>query len=428
MASSRPLDDNATAYVHAGVTPDPTTGALLMPIYQSTTYVQESVERYLEKGYSYSRSGNPTVRALEKRLHALEGGADAVCFTTGMAATVAVLTTFLSAGDHCIMPICLYGGTFRAGNEYLTRFGVKFDFVDMRDPKNVENAINSNTKLIFCETPANPTLHLTDLEAVDMIIAKTEVDRIRSSKSSSEGAPPDEDLLQSLVGGKREKARSILFVVDSTFATPCMLRPLEYGADVILHSTTKYFDGHNITTGGVAISRFPDQNSKIAYTRNICGSIMDPQVAYYTLNSCITLPLRFRRQSDTAKAIADYLQQHAKVERVLYPGLDSHPQRELALKYHRGDINGGVLGFDVKGGIEAGVKLMNSIGYPFSLCENLGSAQSLITCPAVFTHAQMTKEQRLAIGVTDGYIRLSIGLENPEDLIEALDKALKQLQ
>lgn len=255
------------------------------------------------------------------------------------------------------MPICLYGGTYRAANEYLTRFGVEFDFVDARDPKNVENAIKRNTKLIFCETPANPTLHLTDLEAVDMIIAKAEVDRIHSSKSASEEAISDEDLLQSLVGGKREKARSILFVVDSTFATPCILRPFEYGADVVLHSTTKYFDGHNITTGGVAISRFPEQNSKVAYTRNICGSIMDPQVAYYTLNSCITLPLRLRRQSETAKAIADYLQGHPKVERVLYPGLDSHPQRELALKYHRGDINGGVLGFDVKGGIEAGEPL-----------------------------------------------------------------------
>lgn len=423
-----PAGDNMTSYVHAGVTPDPVTGAIGEPIYYSTTFVQQSVENYLRKGYSYSRSGNPTVRALEKRLGTLEGGADAACFGTGMAATVAVLTTYLNSGDHCVMPTCLYGGTYRAANDYLTRFGIKFDFVDFRDPKNVESAIKPNTKVVFCETPANPTLFLSDLEAIDLIIASTDVQRIRSGTSASIDAHSDEELMGSLSGGKRTKERSILYVVDSTFATPCMLHPFEYGADVIIHSTTKYFDGHNVTTGGVAITRFADQTTKIAYTRNICGSIMDPQTAFYNLNSTMTLPLRFKRQCETAKAVAQYLQDHPKVERVLYPGLDSHPQRKLALKYHRGDLNGGVLGFDVKGGIQAGVKLMNSIGYPFSLCENLGSAQSLITCPAVFTHAQMSAEQRRAIGVTDGYIRLSIGFESAEDLIAALDRALKELK
>ncbi|OEH77953.1 uncharacterized protein LOC34617715 [Cyclospora cayetanensis] len=422
------FEDPGTLYAHSGVDPDPVTGAIAVPIYQSTTYVQESVQKYLNKGYSYSRSGNPTVRALEKRLCAVEGGADASCFSTGMAASLAVLTTFLSAGDHCVMPICLYGGTYRAANEYLRRFGVVFDFVDFRDPNKVAKALKKNTKVVFCETPANPTLHLTDLEAIDTIIAKAEVERLFSGKMESREAGSAEELLRSLVGGKRESQRSILFVVDSTFATPIMLRPFEYGADIVVHSATKYFDGHNITTGGCAISRFADHNTRIAYTRNICGSIMDPQTAFYTLNSSMTLPLRFKRQSETAKAVAEFLQQHPKVERVLYPGLDSHPQRSLAIKYHREDNNGGVLGFDVKGGIENGIKLMNSIGFPFSLCENLGSAQSLITCPAVFTHAQLTKEQRLAIGVTDGYIRLSIGFESAKDLIAALEKALNELE
>ncbi|CDI87896.1 cystathionine beta-lyase, putative [Eimeria praecox] len=432
MEYSSSSEDQMTNYVHAGVTPDPLTGAIHKPIYQSTTYVQDSVEQYLQKGYSYSRSGNPTVRALEERMKAIERGADAACFTTGMAATITVLTAFLSAGDHCIMPICLYGGSYRAANEYVRRFGVEFDFVDFREPAQVENAFKHNTKMVFAETPANPTLHLTDLEAIDMIIAKKELERINNNEKAEALSPDaelsDEQLLKTISGGKREKERSVLFVVDSTFATPHVLHPFEYGADVILHSTTKYFDGHNVTTGGAAISRFSNHHDKIAYTRNICGSIMDPQTAFYTLNSSMTLPLRVQRQSETAKTIAQFLEEHPKVERVLYPGLDSHPQRALAKKYHRNDVNGAVVGFDVKGGIEAGKKLMNTIGKPFSLCENLGSAQSLITCPAVFTHAQLTKEQRLAIGVTDGYIRLSIGLESPQDLIEALDKALKDLQ
>lgn len=274
-----------------------------------------------------------------------------------------VLTAFLSAGDHCIMPICLYGGSYRAANEYVRRFGVDFDFVDFREPAQVERAFKPNTKMVFAETPANPTLHLTDLQAIDMIIAKKELDKLRN-KEKAEGSTAsvdatatnnsDEELLKTLSGGKREKERSVLFVVDSTFATPHVLHPFEHGADVVLHSTTKYFDGHNITTGGAAISRFLNVHDKIAYTRNICGSIMDPQTAFYTLNSSMTLPLRVQRQSETAKIIAQFLEKHPKVERVLYPGLDSHPQRELAKKYHRNDVNGAVIGFDVKGGIEAG--------------------------------------------------------------------------
>ena len=258
------------------------------------------------------------------------------------------------------MPICLYGGTYRAANEYLQRFGVEFDFVDFRNPANVANVLKENTKLVFCETPANPTLHLTDLEAIDSIIAKAELERLRSGKSEAEQAVSEQDILKSISGGRRQKERSILFVVDSTFATPLALQPFEYGADVVLHSTTKYFDGHNVTTGGCVICRFASQNRKIAYTRNICGSIMDPQTAFYTLNFSMTLPMRFKRQSDTAKAVAVFLENHPKVERVLYAGLDSHPQRELALKYHRNDNNGGVLGFDVKGGIEAGEQMSES--------------------------------------------------------------------
>lgn len=259
-----------------------------------------------------------------------------------------VLTTYLSAGDHCIMPICLYGGTYRAANEYLRRFGVEFDFVDFREASNVARALRANTKLVFAETPANPTLHLTDLDLVDEILAEEEVRR-----AGLEGAAAAA-LLQAVSGKLRQRERAILFVVDSTFATPFILHPLAHGADVVLHSTTKFLDGHNATTGGCAVARLPAQAQRIAYTRNICGSIMDPQTAFYTLSFAMTLPLRLQRQSRTALQLARFLEQHPRVQRVLYPGLDSHPQRALAQKYHRHGLHGAVLGFDVKGGIQAG--------------------------------------------------------------------------
>ncbi|CDJ70052.1 cystathionine beta-lyase, putative [Eimeria necatrix] len=421
VESSAAPEANSTAFVHAGVAPDPLTGAICKPIYFSTTFVQPSVEEYLQKGFSYSRSANPTVSALEERMRAIEGGAQAVCFSSGMAATVAVLTTFLSAGDHCVMPQCVYGGSFRAANEYLRRFGVEFDFVDFREVAAVEAALRQNTKLVFAETPANPTLQLTDLAAIDLLLAREEVRRAGLQGAAAAA------LLLAAAGPQRQQQRQVLLVVDSTFATPLLLQPLALGADVVLHSTTKFIDGHNVTTGGCAVARQQQLAQQIAHTRNVCGSIMDPQTAAYQLSFAATLPLRLLQQSSTALLLASFLEKKSQVRKVLYPGLDSHPQRALARKYHRGGLHGAVLGFELNGGVQAGMKLMNTIGYPFSLCENLGSVQSLITCPAVFTHAQLTKEQQQAIGLSEGYVRLSVGLESPQDLISALDKALQGL-
>lgn len=376
-----------TRQVHAGVEPDPLTGAILTPIYQTTTYVQESVDRYMAKGYSYSRSANPTVRALENKLTDLEGGSDCICFGTGMAAINGLFLAFLNAGDHAIVSDIVYGGTYRLSTKIFSRFGVAFSFVDTSDTESLRKAIRSNTKLILTETPANPTLKLTDLRAVSELA----------------------------------RERGIPHVVDNTFLTPYYQRPLELGADMVVHSTTKYFDGHNATVGGAVIVSNETQANAVRFIMNATGMIMSPQVAWLTLQGCKTLSVRMDRQASNALAIARFLAAHPKVAQVGYPGLESFPQHELAKRQASGF--GAMIWFEVKGGMAAGKTLMDRIKL-WTLAENLGSVESLITHPVTMTHADVEEAERRRVGISDGLVRLSVGLEDADDLIDALRTAL----
>eukprot|EP00312_Isochrysidales_sp_CCMP1244_P007864 CAMPEP_0196687502 /NCGR_PEP_ID=MMETSP1090-20130531/14680_1 /TAXON_ID=37098 /ORGANISM="Isochrysis sp, Strain CCMP1244" /LENGTH=436 /DNA_ID=CAMNT_0042026307 /DNA_START=1 /DNA_END=1311 /DNA_ORIENTATION=+ len=382
-----------TKLVHAGVDPDPITGAILTPVYQSTTYVQESVDEYLAKGYSYSRTNNPTVTVLENKIAELEGGYGAACFSTGMAATIAVITSTMQAGDHCVITNCSYGGTNRACRTLFTDMGMEFDFIDFTELANIEAHLKPNTKLIFSESPANPTLTLTDLSAVSALA----------------------------------KSRGLLHACDSTFATPILQRPVDHGVDLVIQSTTKYYDGHNMTVGGAVVAASPELHERVKHMQNVHGNIMSPQNAFYTLQTAKTLALRVRQQCENAQAIAEFLERHPKVDVVRYPGLASFPQKELADRQHMNGLHGGMLWFEVKGGTAAGRALMDSIQRPWSLCENLGALESICTCPAVMTHANMLAEDRLKVGITDGFVRLSVGIEHKEDLIASLKASLDAL-
>ena len=379
-----------TKQVHAGVEPDPTTGALITPIHQTTTYLQPSVDEYMTKGYAYSRTHNPTVRALENKLTALEEGVDCTAFSTGMAAINAVFVTFLSAGDHAIVSDIVYGGTYRLATKIFSRFGVEFTFADTSDSASVEAALQPNTRLIFTETPANPTLKLTDLRAVSDIA----------------------------------RGREIPHAVDNTFLTPYYQRPIELGVDLVVHSTTKYLDGHNATVGGCVVSSTAELDEQLRFVQNATGSIMSPQVAWLTMQGCKTLAERMDRQTANAMAAAQFLQDHPKVEMVGYPGLESFPQYDLAKRQASGF--GAMLWFEVAGGVTAGKKLMDALEL-WSLAENLGAVESLVTHPASMTHADIEPEERARVGISDGLVRLSAGLEDAEDLIADLDQGLAQL-
>lgn len=380
----------STKQIHAAVEPDPVTGAILTPIYQATTFVQDSVDEYLAKGYSYSRSGNPTVRVLENKLAILENGADCTCYATGMAAVQAVLQATLSAGDHAIVSDVAYGGTYRLCTTVYKRFGVEFTFANSADPAAVRAALRPNTKLILTETPANPTLKLTDIRAISDIATE----------------------------------RGIPHAVDNTFLTPFYQRPLELGANISLHSTTKYFDGHNATVGGAVVVDTKELDKKMRYVQNAAGVIMSPWVAWLTLQGTKTLSIRMERQSANAMAIAEFLEAHPKVARVQYPGLESFPQHALAKSQASGF--GAMLWFEVEGGVAAGKKLMDSVRL-CTLAENLGSVETLITHPVTMTHADVEAAERKRVGITDGLVRLSVGLEDVEDLIEDLRTALASI-
>jgi len=376
-----------TKQIHAGVQPDPVTGAILTPVYQTTTYVQDSVDEYLAKGYSYSRSANPTVAALEQKLTALEEGHACTCYSTGMAAIQAVLQATLSAGDHAVVSDVAYGGTYRLCTKIYARYGVTFTFADTADPQAVAAAVRENTRLILTETPANPTLKLTDIAAVSEIA----------------------------------RTRGITHAVDNTFLTPYYQRPLALGADIAIHSTTKYFDGHNATVGGAVIARDAALDESIRFVQNATGVIMSPWVAWLTLQGVKTLSLRMDRQSANALEIAEFLERHPKVERVCYPGLASFSQHELASRQATGF--GAMLWFEVEGGVAAGKRLMDAVKL-CSLAENLGSVETLITHPVTMTHADVEPAERQRVGITDGLVRLSVGLEDAEDLIADLSAAL----
>ena len=380
----------STEQIHGGIEPDPATGAILTPIFQSTTFVQPSVDEYLAKGYSYSRTANPTVSALERKLSILEGGVATICVSTGMAAIQTVFQTCLNAGDHAIVPDVAYGGTYRLCKFIYSRFGIEFTFVNMADIAEVRRSVQENTRLILTETPANPTLKLTDIAAVSEIA----------------------------------KGDSIIHAVDNTFLTPYLQRPLELGADLSVQSTTKYLDGHNATVGGAVISRSVELDEKLRFVQNTTGSIMSPQVAWLTLQGCKTLSLRVARQSTSAHSIAVFLEEHPKVARVSYPGLPSFPQHDLARRQATGF--GAMLWFEVEGGLPAGKRLMDSVRL-WTLAENLGSLESLVTHPVTMTHSAVDPAERARVGITDGLVRLSVGGEATADLIEDLRQALDKV-
>jgi len=381
-----------TDMVHAAVEPEIKSGAILTPLFLSTTFVQDSVEEYLAKGYSYSRTNNPTVTVLEQKLAAVEGGYGACAFGTGMAATTAAISATMKAGDHCVITECSYGGTNRSCREFFTPLGMEFTFCDFANTETVRKAMKPNTKLIFSETPANPVLTLTDIEEVSKIA----------------------------------KEHGAYHVVDTTFASPVILRALDYGADMVIQSLTKIYEGHNMMTGGAVISKEKELAEKVKWVQNVHGNIINPFAAFMILQTSKTMALRVKQQSASAMAIAEYLEKHPKVTKVMYPGLASFPQKDIADKYHRNGVHGGMLWFDLVGGSESGTKLMNVIQRPWSLCENLGATESIITACAVMTHANMLKEDRLKVGITDGFIRVSCGIEEVDDLIKALDIALHQ--
>ena len=379
-----------TDQIHAGVTPDPVTGAILTPIHQSTTFVQESVDTYMERGYSYARGGNPTVSAFEQKIAALEGGDFATAYGSGMAATVGVLLGILKTGDHVLIADVVYGGTYRFADQFLRKFGVAVDFVDAADLDAVAAALRPETVLVFTETPANPTLKLTDLAAVSEICDENEV----------------------------------LHVTDNTFLTPYYQRPFDLGCDIIIHSTTKYLDGHNATLGGAVVVNDAELQEKIAFARIASGLVMSPMVAWLTLQGVKTLSERMDRQSANALAVAEWLEGHPKVDKVGYPGLVSHPQHDLAKRQASGF--GAMAWFEVVGGVDAGKRLMDGVRL-WSLAENLGAVESIITHPVTMTHAAVPPEERAKAGITDGLVRLSVGMEDVEDLIADLDQALDRV-
>jgi len=379
-----------TKQVHAGVEPDPTTGAILTPIHQSATFVQPSVDQYLATGYSYSRSANPTVSAWEEKITALEEGAASAAFSSGMSAIAAVFTAFCDAGTHVVVSDVAYGGTYRYVTKVLARFGVEGTFADTADVTAVERSLREDTRLIFTETPANPTLKLTDIAAVSELATD----------------------------------RDIPHAVDNTFLTPYFQRPLKLGADLVVHSTTKYLDGHNATIGGSVVSRSPELHERVAFIQNATGTIMSPQVAWLTLQGVKTLADRMEHQSDNALAIARFLEEHPRVSVVRYPGLESFPQHDLAKRQASGF--GAMIWFEVVGGLEAGKKMMDSVEL-WTLAENLGSVESLITHPVTMTHADVDEAERQRVGITDSLVRLSVGLEDIEDLVEDLDRALARI-
>ncbi len=385
MAQENQQQRFETLSLHAGAQPDPATGALLTPIYQTTTYVQEAVGRH--KGYTYSRAGNPTVAALERRLAALEGAGHATCYATGLAATTALCLALLRAGERVVSSQAVYGGTVRLLREVLAPFGVAADFVDTSDAVALEEALREPARLVFIETPANPTLQLADIETASRLA----------------------------------HAAGALLVVDNTLLTPALQRPLDLGADVVLHSTTKFIEGHNATVGGALVTRDAVLHERFDFIRKSTGTIQAPFDAWLTLQGVKTLAVRMARHSENALRVARFLEGHPRVTRLSYPGLESFPQFDLA---RRQQTSGGALiAFEVEGGVASGVRLMNSVRL-CALAENLGAAETLITHPVSMTHGSVPPAQREAAGITDGLVRLSVGLEDPSDIIADLEQAL----
>ena len=387
-----------TMSIHTGNHKNPF-GALAVPIYQTSTFVFDSAEQggkrfaLEEEGYIYSRLGNPTTAVFEEKIAALEGGEAAVATSSGIGAITSTLWTLLKAGDHVIADKTLYGCTFAYLNHGVAKFGVEVDFIDTSDLELVRKTMKSNTRGVYLETPANPNMKVVDIKAVAEI-AHTNP--------------------------------NTLVVVDNTFATPFCQRPLELGCDVVVHSVTKYLNGHGDVIAGVVISKkeIIDQ-VRLVGVKDMTGSVLGPTEAFYIIRGMKTFELRMRRHCENAMKVAEYLEAHDKIEKVYYPGLKSHDGYEVASKQM--DAFGGILAFELKGGFEAGKTLLNNVKMA-ALAVSLGDAETLIQHPASMPPSPYTKEERLAAGITDGLVRLSVGLENIEDIIADLEYGLAQIK
>lgn len=373
----------STMCLHAGQDPDPTTGAIVPPIYQTSTYVQDELGRH--KGYEYARTQNPTRFALERNLAALEGGKAAFAFASGMAA-IGAIATLLAAGDHVIVSDNVYGGTFRLFERILTRYQLSFTYVDTSMLDLVERAVTPTTRMVFVETPTNPMLSLTDLRATAGVAQR----------------------------------HGLRLVVDNTFASPYIQRPMECGADLVTHSTTKYLNGHSDSVGGAVVAAREDDIEWLTFVQNAEGAILGPFDSWLVLRGVKTLSLRMERHNENGLAIARFLAAHPKVRHVYYPGLPSHPQHELAVRQMRGF--GGMLAFEL-GSLEEARRFLNAVRVA-ALAESLGGVETLISHPATMTHASVPPDRRAKLGITERLVRLSVGVEDVEDLKEDLSQAL----
>ena len=377
-----------TKTIHAGQEFDPTTGAIMTPIYQTSTYVQASPGDH--KGYEYSRTGNPTRNALEQNLAALENGENGLCFGSGLAAIDAIIK-LLSPGDEVISTNDLYGGTYRIFTEIFENYGIKFHFTGMDEAKKIEPLINENTKMLWAETPTNPMLNIIDIKKL----------------------------------GKISKKHQLIFVVDNTFATPFLQRPLDIGADIVMHSLTKYMGGHSDVVMGAAICKDKILAEKLYTIQNSCGAVPGPMDSFLILRGIKTLHLRMQRHCENGKIIADFLQNHPKVGEVYWPGIQTHPNHEVAKK-QMNDF-GGMVSFNLKGNkLADAIKVVSNTHY-FTLAESLGGVESLIGHPASMTHAAIPKVERERTGVVDSLIRLSVGIEDIDDLVADLENSLNKL-
>jgi cystathionine beta-lyase/cystathionine gamma-synthase len=379
-------DGFATRAIHVGQAPDPATGAVIVPIYQTSTYAQSEVG--VHKGYDYSRTANPTRSALEACLASLDSGRFGLAFASGMAAEDTLLH-LLETGSHVVASDDVYGGTFRLFHRVLERVGLRFTFVDASHTSNVTDAIEDQTRLIWLESPTNPLMKLIDIGAV--------------SAAAHE--------------------RGILVAVDNTFASPYCQRPLELGADVVHYSTTKYLGGHSDVVGGALVTSDSDLHERLKFLQNAVGGVPGPFDSWLVLRGLKTLALRMRQHSANALQVACFLEQHSSVQRVYYPGLASHPQHALAVRQMVGGF-GGMLSFEVRGGVSAARELARRTRL-FTLAESLGGVESLIELPALMTHASLPPERRAEVGIDDGLIRLSVGIEEGDDLVADLEQALR---
>jgi cystathionine gamma-lyase len=376
-----------TRAIHAGQSPDPTTGAIMTPVYLTSTYVQESPG--VHKGWEYSRTHNPTRRAYEDCMASLEGGKYGFAFASGCAATTTILH-MIKGGEHVIAGDDMYGGTFRLFDKVLKHNGLDFSYIDLTNPENFEKAIKPNTKLVWLETPTNPTLKLVDIKKIAAMA----------------------------------KAKGIMVAVDNTFMSPYFQRPLELGADIVVHSATKYIGGHSDVVGGVAVTSSDAIAEKMAFLSNSMGGIQGAFDSFMCLRSLKTLPLRMKAHQTNAMAVAKYLEAHPKVAKVIYPGLESHPQYKLAKEQMHGF--GGMITFYVKGGMDEARKFLENVNV-FALAESLGGVESLVEHPAIMTHASVPAENRKALGIDDSLIRLSVGIEDLDDLLADLKSAFDKV-